>query len=303
MQLPRLSISIKKMGVRTNKKTWTQTLNNIVEIWENPCSPDYSVIVQTAFPAAGKALLFFITPSPIEITRRWLHPKLGRKTPRGGLRTQARNVVGRGGVVRRAFAGGLIDPAVWIASKIPGKAYFASRTPGYLERLVWAGIDRLEAVLFWFLVVATAEVFLYEWSSGIIESRFCNQQYELVYDSALNTGCQGVENNIHHACLVPFESESMMWLAQGLGSRTLEHFDATAAFTGTMLNTTNIAWTATIMINNQIVQQHTFAPFESWDWAWSGDVEDVIAILPEALGGGAGVWITKAHFMCFGDTL
>jgi hypothetical protein len=170
------------LGLLAPRKFY-QTLNNLALIEENQCSPSWSLLVDTAIPAAGDAILFLISPSPLEILRRWLHPKAIRG-PRGARPPEPhRRASGRSGRAARSWQFGLPEPAEWLAAILPGKSYLAARVPAKLERMFWIGVDRAELVLWWWLVLGTVEEFFYEWSSGIVESRFCTSTYLLRYDA------------------------------------------------------------------------------------------------------------------------
>jgi len=263
---------------RKVKKTWAQVLNNVKAIYEDPCSLNWSLIIDTAIPAAGKAILFLVSPSPLEMLRRYTIPKLGRKAPKGLPRKQPRNVVARGGAVRRAFAGGLPDPAEWIASKIPGRAYFANRVPGFLERLFWINVQRIEAVLWYFLVLGTLEEFLYEWSSGIMASHYCHAQYPLVFSGSLDLSCQAFDNIVRISCMGPSMQATMNTQTGALRENANAHFAGNLWLTGKALNNTAWPTNGQVTVNGITIDVKPLQPGDSYDWAVQVEITDSVAV-------------------------
>jgi hypothetical protein len=190
-------------------RPFRQVLNRVEFLVENPCAASWSVYIETAVPAAGEAILVLLTPSPKEILEEFLHPGPGRKSPkrlkgkgahraRSRARTKAERFAAKAFAAERAFTPAIPDTDEVIAHAIPGRGYFAKRIPGKLEGLMWTGIDIADRLAWWWLLITTTEDFIYNWSSGIMESRFCSEgywyQYQGDFVQAGSTGWRYLNN-------------------------------------------------------------------------------------------------------------
>ena len=274
------------LGLLAPRKFY-QTLNNLALIEENQCSPSWSLLIDTALPAAGDAILFLISPSPLEILRRWLHPKAIR-APRGLRRPKPlARAGGRSGRAARSWRFGLPEPAEWLAAILPGKSYLAARIPAKLERMFWIGIDRAEVVLWWWLVLGTVEEFFYSWSSGIVESHFCTSTYLLRYDA----------DSLIPPPHVPWNTSLDRFTPQtGEGLRVLDgflqtdppggYFSGYAVASGTVRNASDtLNGTSIATLDPDDSLNHDLAPGEEYSYGLSWNFRH-IKKLAFSLGGG-----------------
>lgn len=173
-------------------RNWRHTLNRIDFLVENPCGATWDVYVETAIPAAGEMVLVLLTPTPEEIVEEFLHPAYKKKDSKrrkgkSAQRRRTRPRIGSGAIGQKAaqfgrfFRKALPDVDEQIAKRVPGRAFFGKRTAIAGEQWIWQGIDILDRFAFWWLLLDVTEDFIYTWSSGIMESRFCSEAYGVMY--------------------------------------------------------------------------------------------------------------------------
>jgi hypothetical protein len=284
-------------------RKFRQTLNNLAVIIENPCTPSWSLLVDTAIPAAGDALLFLMTPSPLEILRRWLQPK-SLRGPRGlRPRKAVARTTTRTGALLREFEWGLPEVAHYIAAVIPGRKYLAARVPAIAERLFWIGLARVEQVIWYWLVLDTFEEFFYSWSSGIIESRFCNAQFLLRYDADINTSSLPNQNQINMGSYLPLVDLDMRNDGQDVVM-----IDASKYFTGICLVSVEVRNTSSTLngtcgldINGEESVNDTLAPGETKTLALQWDFRHIRKL--RVSGGGFENYdaVVRSHILVLAD--
>lgn len=161
--------------------------NEVVEIISTPCEESWTVLLETALPAAGDALWLLLVPTPGEILENYLSPgsrSSGGKGGRGSRDTERRK--GPRGTLRRRWPG-IPDVDQLIADNIPGRDAVRGRNAGSPTRWLFRGINIVDAVLWFFLVVDATSTFWQSWSSGLREARFCQNPL----DSILSMGVVG----------------------------------------------------------------------------------------------------------------
>lgn len=164
------------------RRYFSNQINRVEFIVENPCNAPWTVYLETFFPAAGQALLILLIPSPEEILENYLQPKPGRGPHRRGSRDDPRRRRHPGGFLRRAWRRGIPDVDDLISDRIPGRSWFESRTPRGIEKLFWRTIDLTDRVFWYWLVADVVDTFTYTWSSGIMESKFCTASFNAYAD-------------------------------------------------------------------------------------------------------------------------
>lgn len=153
-------------------------LNTVGRLIESTCNDKWSVLLETAVPAAGSSLWMILTPSPEEIVENYLQPIPTRSTPKGRPRDTGRVRRGRTGRRRWWRPPRFPDLDQMIAQHIPGRDMFAGRKATNAERFFWFGVDVLDRISWYWLLIAAAENFVYEWSSGIIRSDYCSSPFD-----------------------------------------------------------------------------------------------------------------------------
>lgn len=161
--------------------------NTILSILDTPCEDKWTVIIETALPPAGQALLVLLTPSPGEIVEEYLTPKgLLAGTcgfPSSSTRRRKRGLDGKS----KLSLPSLPDVDGMIAGWIPGQhiAEDLGRFRGY--RLVFTGIQIQDLVGWTWLLLDVTRDFFINWSTGMVTTRFCSRPFsaiaEVVYSA------------------------------------------------------------------------------------------------------------------------
>lgn len=168
----------KKRGAKT-----AQRMNIVAEASFSTCDDKWMMLARTGIPAAGKAIWMILVPQPSEILEEVIQPKGGRGDPRTRRDKKRRKRRGKNGKSRKRFRGIIPNTNALIAAVIPGAARSNARIPGPIEGAAWWAWDRLELVAYWMLVLSAWDRFIYEWSSGIMEARFCQNEQNFVYSA------------------------------------------------------------------------------------------------------------------------
>lgn len=161
--------------------------NTILSILDTPCEDKWTVIIETALPPAGQALLVLLTPSPGEILEEYLTPKglLAGQCgfPSSSTRRRKRGLDGKS----KLSLPSLPDVDGTIAGWIPGQhiAEDLGRFRGY--RLVFTGIQIQDLVGWTWLLLDVTRDFFINWSTGMVTTRFCSRPFsaiaEVVYSA------------------------------------------------------------------------------------------------------------------------
>lgn len=161
--------------------------NTILSILDTPCEDKWTVIIETALPPAGQALLVLLTPSPGEILEEYLTPKglLAGKCgfPSSSTRRRKRGLDGKS----KLSLPSLPDTDGMIAGWLPGQqiAEDLGQYRGY--RLAFTGIQIQDLVGWTWLLLDVTRDFFINWSSGMVTTRFCSRPFsaiaEVVYSA------------------------------------------------------------------------------------------------------------------------
>lgn len=149
------------------------SLNVIKTLIESTCEDKWGILIETALPAAGEALWLLLVPDPEQIVQNYLHPRTERgdkKRAKGGY---GRRRTTRYGQRRWWQKIGFPDVDAMVAATIPGAEIHKGRTAGSKEKWLWTSIDILDRLGWYYLLIDITHDFAIQWSSGIIESRFC----------------------------------------------------------------------------------------------------------------------------------
>lgn len=211
-------------------------INSITRIVQSPCRDKWRVLVETALPAAGDALWLLIVPSPGEILENYLEPG-----GRGGGKRRTNDSDPRDR--RRANSGRLLrswpgfpDVDRMIADLIPGRDAARGRNAGAPTRWLFDAINRADRVGWWFLVLDATDTFITSWTSGLMEARFCTEDF----DALLNLSFVGEDGGGDLALWRPLEDVDIAdadgWEVQNNGDvrRTLFNTGASGTLSVTM---------------------------------------------------------------------
>ena len=153
-------------------------------LWQTPCEDKWSVLIETALPAAGDALWLLLVPSPAEVLENYLQPyptKNGRRRTRSSDPDGRRN--SKSGRVRRAWPA-IPDVDEMVANMIPGAQAVKGRPAGAPTRWLFKGIDIADGVSWSFMLMDLTSDFFANWTSNIMQARFCEAPAYAIYEGA-----------------------------------------------------------------------------------------------------------------------
>lgn len=160
------------------------SLNTIQTLVESTCEDKWEVLIQTALPAAGDALYILFTPDPGEIIENYLQPRGRRGDAKRARRGYGTRLATRYGALRWFQRVGIPDIDAIIGHKLPGRDFFRGRQAGGIERAFWWSIDRVDRLLWYWMLLDLSGNFVVEWASGIMESRFCTNSFDAMFSAS-----------------------------------------------------------------------------------------------------------------------
>jgi hypothetical protein len=139
-------------------------VNYIVDFIEDPCHAPWTVYVETALPALGQMVIQFVDVSPQDVLRFYVKPRGARSASRFGEEAEEAD----------EEASGLIpDLNELVGVRLPGSDFFAeSRVQDSLGGF-WAIDGIFERVAWYFLLVDLITQGLYDWTSLINQTQYC----------------------------------------------------------------------------------------------------------------------------------
>ena len=141
--------------------------NMIKTIVENPCDAPWMLYVETLLPAAGKALLTIASFGMDDVVRGAFRPRAKRSS-----RHRRKGRKGR----RVRF--NIPEFGNMIGSKIMVVDAFPTRQVSQGVKHLWIVDGVLQKGLWFWLVFDVIDTFLYEWSSLIVQSKFCDARFQ-----------------------------------------------------------------------------------------------------------------------------
>lgn len=152
---------------------WRQQYNAIVDFWADPCEAPFYVYIQLLLPILGSAVLFLLTPSTDEIIETFVEPKgygscfRDRRQKRGN---KHKTVTPRTG---KKFKLAFPDPDEFIASRLPGRQFFADRRIGTNEAWLWKVFNQYEKRAIQLLLLDMVGSTVYAWHSALLNTEWC----------------------------------------------------------------------------------------------------------------------------------
>jgi len=171
----------------------TALVNNIVFLWQNPCAATPSAYFQTLFPAAGEALITFLSFGWDDVLRGAVRPKGAYCGRRKQKKPRARP-----GILRQLLTD---DVGNNIGKHIPGTKTIRARPTSSGVNFLWRADGVLQRGLFWWMVSDIVNDFFVNWSSGIIDGHCTPGLYDW------EGSCYG--NNSTFIPLVPIQDVTM----------------------------------------------------------------------------------------------
>ena len=153
-------------------------VNYIKTISEDPCNgPPWIINAELFLPPAGDAIITMMLFGWDDVARGFFRPRglhRGKGARRGPRATGRLRRLGRA-LGRLPGLGD--DPGDFIGKRLPFAKKVKGRKIVMAERIMWLVDNRLQRLLFWWLVIDVVEEFFYEWTSLIMASEFCNRGF------------------------------------------------------------------------------------------------------------------------------
>ena len=153
-------------------------VNYIKTISEDPCNgPPWIINAELFLPPAGDAIITMMLFGWDDVARGFFRPRglhRGKGARRGPRATGRLHRLGRA-LGRLPGLGD--DPGDFIGKRLPFAKKVKGRKIVMAERIMWLVDNRLQRLLFWWLVIDVVEEFFYDWTSLIMASEFCNRGF------------------------------------------------------------------------------------------------------------------------------
>jgi hypothetical protein len=142
--------------------TTLKKIQAIVDFVEDPCAAPWTVYLELARAPAREALMSLMTFGLDDIFRGFFRPKGIYRRARTGRRRRGPRGVGL-----------IPELGEMIGANLPGAEKMQGRAFGSATKFFWQLDGVLQRALFWWMVVDVATDFLYDWSSLINRTAFC----------------------------------------------------------------------------------------------------------------------------------
>lgn len=205
------------------------SLNTIKVLTESTCEDKWDILVQTALPAAGSALYMLIIPDPEEILENYLQPRGRRNTPKRASQGFGRRQATRYAKLRWWQKIGFPDVDNIIAQHLPGRDFFQGRNAGAPELWIWRGIDIVDRGLWYWMLLDLSKLFVVEWASGIMESRFCTSRFTGLFTASGTNLISGTGDRVWDRPGQVVVSINHGWIVQDDGRIRLDNPNLPAA--------------------------------------------------------------------------
>lgn len=158
-------------------------VNYVVEAWSTGCDAPWYIYVETMKPAALEAFIVLLSFGWADVVRGRLRPKgLGRRTSKRKGRWNRR-------IPAFPEIGNTLGKAIPLGEQLEDFVKWGTGT-----RFLWRIDNLMQAGLFMWLVADVAEDFVFNWTSLLYESYWCQPpvpgrfSYSMNYDDATNGG-------------------------------------------------------------------------------------------------------------------
>ena len=176
------------------RPTFFEKLNAIVRFIEDPCDAPWLVYLELAKEPAVNAILTWFTFGLLDVTRGYFRPRglrirrHGRGKGKGGARS------GRLGRVLARIPGLGDDVGNFIGKRLPGAQLVNQRQVSQGVKNLWIIDMGLQRILWWWLVIGITTDFLYEWTSLLQETKWCQRTHELgLYATGVTGGALAIQ--------------------------------------------------------------------------------------------------------------
>jgi len=153
-------------GLQRRPPGYIEKVNGIMNYFEYSCDINWMLYLELAAPAAGHALLTLVEFDFADVVRGALRPR--------GLRSHRHGRRGRRGGRGRP---GIPEFGELIGKNIPGSDDWRGRQISGGAKQLWLLDGVIQRVLWYWLVVDVTIDFYYEWTSAIMQSEACHEEF------------------------------------------------------------------------------------------------------------------------------
>ena len=180
--------------------SWIDKVNYVTDFWVDPCNAPLIVYLRLARAPLGKAIITWVTFGLLDVLRGYARPSKalgGRPTQRRGKRgrrpSRLRRVFFPLSKVWRMIPALGEDTGGWVGKNLPGAAGFKGRNISQAEHAFWVLDDVGQRVLLMLLIADITNDFLYEWTTLLDMSEFCQRSsLGSLYATGLGTAVGGI---------------------------------------------------------------------------------------------------------------
>lgn len=142
--------------------TYIDKVNAVVKFWQNPCDAKLIVYAETALVPAGGLLLLFLSAGMDDVIRGYARPK--------GISKRWKRRRGKKGKLRFF---GIPDLGNWVGTQLAGAEIAKGRHISQGVKNLWIVDGVLQRGLWYWLIIDGLSDFLYEWSTALNKTEFC----------------------------------------------------------------------------------------------------------------------------------
>lgn len=152
-------------------------VNGIVDFIEDPCGAPWLVYIELAKEPLRKALLTWITFGLTDVMRGYFRPRSARGRRHGRPRGKGSTKLGPLRLAAASIPGLGDDLGNFVGKIIPGADDLNQRHVSQGVKNLWIIDGVIQRGLWWWLVIGVTTDFLYEWTSLIQASVFCQRTF------------------------------------------------------------------------------------------------------------------------------
>lgn len=152
-------------------------INYVIDVVMDGCDAPLTVIAQTAFPAAMRAVATYYCPDPVQMFTGYVRPGSPLKGKRKGDHGRGTRSDSKKKTIWSRFKKIYgFDPSEWAAKKMPFADEMEGREVPGGARYGWAFFGAIERFNNWMFMYELTENFFYEWAAGVAATEYCQHQ-------------------------------------------------------------------------------------------------------------------------------
>lgn len=152
-------------------------VNFIIDFIQDPCEAPWQVYVETALPALGDLILVWFDFGLDDVIRGYFRPAGLRSFGHWRGRKRLPKNRRKPSLVRSLKELLEDDLGNIIGKHLPGANIVKARKVSSLERTLWIIDTQIQRVLFYWMVIDVTTDFFYSWTSTLIKTEYCQNQY------------------------------------------------------------------------------------------------------------------------------